>query len=295
MIEHLVINGGGPTGLLSYSALKTVIENGIVNMENIKTIYGTSIGAIIGIILSLKYDLKTLDDYLIKRPWDNVIKIKPEDFFEFFYRKSILSFNFPELILQPLLEAKDLSMNITMKEFYEFSNIEHHIFTVELNSLKTVDINYKTFPDLTLIKALEMTSAFPFLCKPVFMDGNCYIDGGFINNYPLNNCIKDNNCPLENILGVRNTYNNEDNSNIKEDSNFLKYFQDVLAIIVKYFQNNNGIHMTIPYEIKLDCTNISGDFSSWTSYLTESEKRVELFEVGVKSAKDFLDGLQVSS
>lgn len=294
MIEHLVINGGGPTGLLSYSSLKTVIEHGIVNMNNIKTIYGTSIGAIIGVFFSLKYDLKTLDDYLIKRPWDTVIKIKPEDFFEFFYRKSILSFNFPELVLQPLLEAKDLSMNITMKEFYEFSNIEHHFFAVELNSLKTIDINYKTFPDLTLIKALEMTSAFPFLFKPIFMEGKCYIDGGFINNYPLNNCIKDNNCPLENILGVRNIYKEEE-KNIEENTNFIQYFQQVLGIIVKYFQNNNGEATPIPYEIKLDCSKINGDFSSWTNYLTESEKRIELFDYGVKSGKDFLDSLQVSS
>ena len=44
MIKHIVINGGGPSGLLSYGALKYLFENDFVNIENIKSIYGTSIG-----------------------------------------------------------------------------------------------------------------------------------------------------------------------------------------------------------------------------------------------------------
>ena len=36
MIEHIVINGGGPTGLISYGALKHLFEQGFLNMENIK-------------------------------------------------------------------------------------------------------------------------------------------------------------------------------------------------------------------------------------------------------------------
>jgi predicted acylesterase/phospholipase RssA len=44
------------------------------NLENIKSIYGTSMGAIIGTILVLNYDWETIDDYLIKRPWNNIYK-----------------------------------------------------------------------------------------------------------------------------------------------------------------------------------------------------------------------------
>jgi hypothetical protein len=35
MIKHIVINGGGPTGLLSYGALKYLFEKEFVAIENI--------------------------------------------------------------------------------------------------------------------------------------------------------------------------------------------------------------------------------------------------------------------
>ena len=44
MIEHIVINGGGPTGLISYGALKHLFEQDFLHIDNIKSIYGTSIG-----------------------------------------------------------------------------------------------------------------------------------------------------------------------------------------------------------------------------------------------------------
>ena len=81
MIKHIVINGGGPSGLLSYGALRYLFKKNFLNMENIKSIYGTSIGGVFGVMLSLKYDWDTLDDYLTKRPWHKVFKMEPDDLF----------------------------------------------------------------------------------------------------------------------------------------------------------------------------------------------------------------------
>ena len=93
MIEHIVINGGGPTGLISYGALKHLFEHNFLHMDNIKSIYGTSIGGIVGTILSLKYDWNILDDYFIKRPWEKVFKIEPDNLFEMYYSKGIFQFS----------------------------------------------------------------------------------------------------------------------------------------------------------------------------------------------------------
>ena len=73
VIKHIVICGGGPTGLLSYGALKYLAQQGFWTHDNVETIYGTSVGALIGAMLCLKHEWTTLDDYLIKRPWEKVI------------------------------------------------------------------------------------------------------------------------------------------------------------------------------------------------------------------------------
>ena len=54
-IKHLVISGGGPIGLSYLGAMEYLSDNGFVNIDNIQSIYATSIGSIISVILSLKY------------------------------------------------------------------------------------------------------------------------------------------------------------------------------------------------------------------------------------------------
>ena len=49
------------------------------------------------------------------------------------------------------LKEAGLKKNITIKEFYDYNNIDLHIFALELNEFKSVDFNHKTHPNLSLI------------------------------------------------------------------------------------------------------------------------------------------------
>ena len=76
MIKHIVINGGGPTAFLSYGAIRHLSVNNFISMDNVKSIYATSSGAIVAALVSLKYDWHVLDDYIIKRPWNDVFQLQ---------------------------------------------------------------------------------------------------------------------------------------------------------------------------------------------------------------------------
>jgi predicted acylesterase/phospholipase RssA len=71
-IKHLVISSGGPAGFTMYGALRYLNKEGVWNINNIKTIYGTSVGTCIAIFLSLNYDWDTIDNFLLKRPWSKI-------------------------------------------------------------------------------------------------------------------------------------------------------------------------------------------------------------------------------
>ena len=283
MIEHIVINGGGPTGLISYGALKYLFEQEFIKMANIKSIYGTSIGAIVGVILSLRYDWVTLDDYFIKRPWDKVFKIAPDNLFEMYYSKGLFQFSIVREILKPLLTAKDLSENITLSEYNEYAKIDHHFFTVELNSFEKIDLNHKTHPNLTLLTALEMSCAVPILCKPIITDNKCYIDGGLFDNYPINECLKNEKCTEDQVLGIRNIWT-QDDIHITDNMNLFQYLQVSLLKIVKHVQKDN-IPKAIRYEVKCLCDEQISQISNWIVYMTDREKRLEL----IKSGKNYAD------
>ena len=51
-IKHIVISGGGPTGFLSYGAIRYLAKEKFWNLADISSIYGCSIGAYIAIIIS---------------------------------------------------------------------------------------------------------------------------------------------------------------------------------------------------------------------------------------------------
>ena len=50
-IKHIVISGGGPTGLKSLGALQYLEKNDFWKIENVESIYATSAGAMIGLLI----------------------------------------------------------------------------------------------------------------------------------------------------------------------------------------------------------------------------------------------------
>jgi predicted acylesterase/phospholipase RssA len=89
-IKHLVITGGGIAGIIAYSVLRETCKSGIWNIDNIESIYGTSAGAIIGVFIALKYEWSEIDDYITKRPWENVFKFDIDSILRSFDSKGIL-------------------------------------------------------------------------------------------------------------------------------------------------------------------------------------------------------------
>ena len=287
MIKHLVISGGGPTGFISYGAIKYLFEKEFLSIDKLKSVYGTSIGAILGAILLLKHHWHTLDDYFTKRPWDKVFKIEPNNFFDMFYKKGLFQFSMVEEIMVPLMTAKYLSKDITLSEFYEETNVDFHCFTVEMNSFNKIDLNYKTHPDLSLIKALEMTSAVPLLFSPIIDGNNCYIDGGLLDNYPINECLINEKCNDSEVLGIRNKWSKSDII-INNEMNFFQYLESSFGKIVTFIQKSNVIK-SIRYELKCLCNKDLSDHTKWLEYMTDETKIKDLINDGKQYAELFMN------
>ena len=131
-IKHLVISGGGPTLVQTLASIQELERKKYIDRKEIQTIYGTSAGAILGILLCLNMDWESINDYIIKRPWHDVFPIKVQNVLDAYTKKGIFDIKTVEKCFKPLLDAKDLSMEITLEEFYKFSNIELHFFTFEM-------------------------------------------------------------------------------------------------------------------------------------------------------------------
>lgn len=287
-IKHLVISGGGPCMLQYISAIQYLCENNTIQIENIESIYGTSAGIIVGVLLALKYDWETLNDYILKRPWHELFNFKIHYIFDAYKNRGVYSKNIFEKAFKPLLDAKDIPIDISLKDFYDYSKIELHFFTFEINQFKTEDISYLTHPDISLIDAIIMSCSIPLLCTPIIMENKCYIDGGVCANYPLKYCLDSGKNEKE-ILGLCNQYDCQQKNYIDSDSNLLDF---ILCLFFKIFNNlsSNIINPTIQYEIKFDVKYLSLQYLK--SAITSIEIRKELYQKGIESATEFINLLE---
>ena len=233
IIKHLVLAGGGPLGFKYLGALQKLHDEDYWNRENIKSIYGTSVGTIIGAFICLNHDWDTLNKYIIDRPWHDAFKLKPKQLFDVYYNKGLYDETMFEILFKPLLKSKDLDTTITLQQFYDYSNIDLHLFTFDLNTFKVLELSHASHPKLSLIKAITMSCALPGIVMPIFMDGGCYIDGGILLNYPLNSCIRDNQNSAE-ILGINRNYSEHPHTIIQEDSSILEYIVGLTMNSITY-------------------------------------------------------------
>ena len=250
---------------------------------------GTSAGAIIGVILSLKFDWETINDYIIKRPWQDVFPIKVQNILDAYTKKGIFDIKTIEKCFKPLFDAKNIPIDINLENFYKLTNIELHIFSFEVNQYKIEDISYKNYPNLSLMKAIQMTCALPILVTPVCIDNKCFMDGGVGCNYPLNFCIESGKNSDE-ILGFKNKYSDE-KSFVSTDSTLLDYVLNFLFKAI-FNVNNNYIQPNIKNEVICDASYLTFDILK--SALSNIEVRQNLFEKGKQSSIKFLESLQNS-
>ena len=283
-IKHLVISGGGPTGLKAIGALQHLEQNGVWNINDIVSIYATSAGAIVAILLALKFEWSDITDYIIKRPWHDAYPFGVDQVFEAYSKKGLFDISIFTIFFKSLFNAKDVSLHITMQEFYDYSKIELHFFTLELNQFKIVDISYKTHPDLHLLTAIHMTCALPMIVTPVCVDEHCYVDGGVVCNYPLNYCL-DQHTNVDEILGLRNAYENSRHNIVNNESTILDYAMNFINTLI-FNVDTEGKQISIPNEIAYKTIHMN--LSYIRTAVSSRDVRQQLFDDGLNVAIKFI-------
>jgi predicted acylesterase/phospholipase RssA len=146
------------------------------------------------------------------------------------------------------------------------------------------DISHLTHPNISVLSAIQMTSALPILLTPMCIDDKCYVDGGMSCNYPLNYCIESGKQPDE-ILGFKNKYS-ESKNNITADSTLLEFLMSFMYKAV-FSLSTDKKQPVIPNEVICDVSHLNFEFLKKS--ITSIEVRKELFDSGVNSGKTFLE------
>lgn len=278
-IKHLVIPGGGGTGFVSYGALRESHKQGKWNITDIETIYGTSIGAILAVILCLKYDWDIMDDYLIKRPWHRVFRLDINNILESFQKKGIFNISVMEEMFKPLFKGLDIPLTVTFQELYDITKIEIHTFCVDLKTFNPVDMSWKTHPDWKVVDAVYASACLPILFSPFEKDGCKYLDGGFFLNYPIQPCI-DNGADIEEILGIMQRPKPESDV-LASESNLFDYILMIFHNTIAHVLSHKTNYIRIKNEIEIQSSVIS--IYNIFELISSSEERINYIDRGVEA------------
>lgn len=289
-IKHIVIPGGGPIGVQALGAIQYLEQQKYIDINMIDTIYATSIGTIVATLIALKFEWNTINDYIIKRPWQDVFQINISQIFDIFSKKGLFDKNSIEIFFKPFFNAKDIPLDITLLDFYNFSNIELHIFSLETNNFSVIDCSYKTHPQLPLITAIHMSCAIPILFSPVCIDNNCYVDGGVVCNDPLNYCI-DKADSIDEIFALCNDYSNENTDPITSESSLLEF---LINIINKLLNNVSNVFdpKTIANQLIYKSQYMS--LSYLQKFISSQSVRQELLDYGINCGREYLENKNLS-
>lgn len=212
MIEALVLSTCFYNQIKMFGCIYELQEE----IKDVKHIYATSGGAIIGLIFALKIDMDIAFKYIHMRPWLNILNIENINI----YRKGLLDNSVFRKIIEPLLLSKNLTADTTLKELYLRTDINLNIFTTKMIGLKKVCLSHTTYPDLSILNAIAMSCSIPYLFEPVYYKEEFYIDGAICCSYPIIDCLS--NHKRENILGLK-TESKQKEINISDTSNIVEY------------------------------------------------------------------------
>jgi len=187
----LVLSGGGAKGLAHIGVLKVIDSLGI----KIDYIAGTSMGSIIGSLYASGYSGRQLDSIFGKLNFDNLINdALPRSSTDFYERDNMekyavkLPFNNFKIKLPSALSRGHNTYSLFLKLLLHvnttnnFSELPIPFFCVATN----VETGKQVILEKgNLTQSIMASGALPSLFQPVIIDNKILVDGGVINNYPV--------------------------------------------------------------------------------------------------------------
>jgi NTE family protein len=155
---NLVLSGGGVRGVAHLGAIKALMERGMV----IDAISGVSSGALVGAFTAAGFE--------------------PEETLEIFREHRLLQ------LVRPKLDDGLFSirkMGEVLKKYFPHDRFEKLNLPLIVSCTDLTEGHSDFFTQGELIRPLMASCSIPVLFQPVIIDGNQLVDGGFLNNLPV--------------------------------------------------------------------------------------------------------------
>ncbi len=180
--DKLCFEGCGIFGMAYVGGIKYLEEQHF--LKNINEYAGTSSGAIVATMLALGYTADEIYGKLELINWNKFYDYN-FGFFSLFsgygIYKGVKLHNF----YKDIIKNKTNSKNTTFQELYQNTNKKLYISAINLSKKKITRFSVDTHPHMEIHLALRLSTSLPFIFKTLKYNNDFYIDGGVMDNYPM--------------------------------------------------------------------------------------------------------------
>lgn len=179
-IDTLVLSGGSLKGMAQLGALHKMDEMGI--LDNITTFAGSSIGSVVATMTAIGFKPNDMFTFFTKVDIRKTLKAD--------YKNLINNLGLDDgkrfvLVIRKFFKAANMDPDITFSEMYKITR-KHVIITgVCVDEKKVYYFDHLTEPNMKVINALRISISIPIIFTPRKHKSKVFIDGGFIDNYPI--------------------------------------------------------------------------------------------------------------
>lgn len=267
----LLLSGGGIKGIAHLGALYGLEKRGY--LKKFETFVGSSVGALILAMHLVGYTPSELYKFVMKFEMHRVKSINAFNFLQVFGLDSGTRITY---VLKRLIEAKTNNPTMTLQDLYKLTGKKLILTTVCMNTMEACYLSYETHPDLPLYLAIRMSISIPLFYTPVRYNDKLYIDGGAIDNYPIQ-LFEDS---LDDVLGV---YLAESHDVLETIDNVEIYLHRVIQCLMEgvTFNSKKGYDK---YTINIKLENIN-----FVDFSINSKKKRKMFKQGYNVVKKYFD------
>ncbi|MCI4445512.1 MAG: patatin-like phospholipase family protein [Candidatus Aminicenantes bacterium] len=178
----LVLMGGGARGLAHIGVLEALLENDLVP----PVITGTSMGAIIGGLFAAGYLPREIEEISHELSYSRLAKVRqaklpiPGKLVDFFLLES-----YQRKLIRRLGEERGDVLEKSLRQLVGEVLIQNLSIRFGCNAVDLISGREVSFTQGPLYLALRASMAFPFVIEPARFSKMLLVDGGLLNNVPI--------------------------------------------------------------------------------------------------------------
>lgn len=308
--KYLVFSGGGIKGIAYCGALNILEKKHMLRNNDgshkIVGFAGTSAGSIIAALLAVGYKPCEIKKIMKKMEMRDLVDDKVgilRDGIHLIGNYGTAPGNYVLDFMGELIEAKTGDKDYTIDQLYAKDGIKLVTVGTNVNMCASKYFYPNDGSGISIRKAVRISMSIPYLFEPVLHDGDYYVDGGMLDNFPLH--VFDGEYPGDirarsglcaqnsRVLGLQIlTDDGADEGgtlNKREDIDNLLQFSFAL---IKTFMVENDRRMLTPANQKRTVRIITPEYSTSNFAITKDDKKI-LMERGTTHCTNYFDSVHI--